>query len=154
MPESTASASFGPMPLIGDQPLEDRELERRGEAEERELILAHVRVHAQRDLGAGIAGGVERRQRHRDVVADAADVDDHAVGMLLEHAPAKKRDHAGRRPVAGRQLLTGGAVRPALGRAASTGDGLAALMQVTDRHRQRIGGVVRRRARGRARAAA
>ena len=53
MPESTASASFGPMPLTAISRSNTVELERGGKAEERELILAHVRVHAQRDLGAG-----------------------------------------------------------------------------------------------------
>ena len=53
MPESTASASFGPMPLIAISRSNTVSSSARGKAEERELILAHVRVHAQRDLGAG-----------------------------------------------------------------------------------------------------
>ena len=48
-----------------DQPLEQLLLERRREAVERQRILAHVRVNAQRDLAAGLAEPVERRQRER-----------------------------------------------------------------------------------------
>ena len=72
-----------------DQPLEQIELERRGKAVERERVLAHVRVHAQRDVGARLAQAVERRQRHGDVVADAADVDDDPVRLFLEERPRR-----------------------------------------------------------------
>ena len=95
MPDNTASASFGPMPLTAIKRSKIGELERGGEPEQRQLILANVRVHAQRDLSASVAGSVERRERHRHVVAHAADIDDHPVGMFFEHAPAKERDHAG-----------------------------------------------------------
>ena len=72
MPDSTDNASFGPIPLTAISRSNIASSSARREAEERELILADVRVHAQRDLRAGLAGGVERRQRHRHVVADAA----------------------------------------------------------------------------------
>src|SRR5581483_10985113 len=36
---------------------------------------------------------VERRQRHVDVVADAVDVDEDAIGMFVEDAPSEERDH-------------------------------------------------------------
>ena len=55
IPDSTASASFGPMPLIADQPLEQILFERRGEAVERDDVLAHVRVDAQRHRRARLA---------------------------------------------------------------------------------------------------
>ena len=96
MPESTASASFGPMPLIAISRSKTVCSSGVAKPKSASLILAHVRVDAQRDLGAGLAGDVERRERHGDVVADTADVDDHAIGMFLEHAPAQERDHAGR----------------------------------------------------------
>ena len=76
-----------------DQPLEQLLLEQRREPVEQQRVLAHVRVNAQRDLAARLAEAVERRQRHEDVVADAVDVDDDAVRMLLENAAAKVRDH-------------------------------------------------------------
>ena len=55
MPESTASATLGPMPLIADQPFEERLLERRREAEELQRILADVRVDAKRHARADVA---------------------------------------------------------------------------------------------------
>ncbi len=76
-----------------DQPLEEFLLERRGEAVERERVLPYVRVRPERDVRAGVAEHVEGREWDEDVVADAVDVDDHAVGMFLEDAPAKLRDH-------------------------------------------------------------
>ena len=60
---------------------------------ERQRVLADVRVDPQRDLGAGVAEPVEGRQRHRHVVADAADVDDDAIRLLVENAAAEMRDH-------------------------------------------------------------
>ena len=44
MPDRTASASFGPMPLIADQPFEELLFERRRESVQRDDLLAHVRV--------------------------------------------------------------------------------------------------------------
>ncbi len=95
-PESTASASFGPIPLIAISRSKTVCSSGVAKPKSASLILADVRVDAQRDLGAGFAGDVKRRQRHRDVVAHTADIDDDAIGMLLENAPAQERDHAGR----------------------------------------------------------
>ena len=53
MPDRTASASLGPMPLIANQPLEHLLLEGPGEAEQRQRVLADVRVDAQHHLAAG-----------------------------------------------------------------------------------------------------
>ena len=63
------------------------------EPEERDHVLAHVRVDAQRHLAARLAEPVERRDRHLHVVADALHVDDDAVGVLLEEAAAEEGDH-------------------------------------------------------------
>ena len=79
-----------------DQPLEQLLLEQRREAEQRECVFADVSVDAERDVAAGLSEAVEGRQRHRDVVADATDVDDDPVGMLLENAcrgDARSRRH-------------------------------------------------------------
>ena len=65
MPESTDERQLRPDAADADEPLEQILLERRREAVERELILAHVRVDAQRDVAARLAEAVERRQRHR-----------------------------------------------------------------------------------------
>ncbi len=43
---------------------------------------------------SGVARSVKGRQGNGEVVADTADVNDHAIGMLFEHAPSQKRDHA------------------------------------------------------------
>ena len=86
IPDRTASASFGPMPLIEISRSNRSCSSARGEAVERDHVLAHVRVHAQRDAGARLAEAVERRQRHLHVVADAADVDHDTIRMLLERA--------------------------------------------------------------------
>ena len=93
MPESTASASFGPMPLTEISRSKSGELERRGEAEELQRVFADVRVDAQRHAPARLADGVERRQRHDDVVADAADVDDEPLHVFFEQRAGKMRDH-------------------------------------------------------------
>ena len=129
-----------------DQPLEQLLLERRREPVERERVLAHVGVDAQRDLGARLAEPVERRQRHVHVVADAADVDDDAVRLLLEQPPAQvARSSVGRR--AGLRASSWRRRRAArrAGGAPPLGDRAGRAVHVTDRHRQRVGGVVRRR---------
>ena len=48
MPDSTASASFGPIPLMAIRRSNSVQLERRREPEERDDVFAHVRVDAQR----------------------------------------------------------------------------------------------------------
>ena len=97
MPDSTAIASFGPMPLMRDQPLEQLLLERGEKSVQLQRVLAHVRVDAQRDLGAVVADVVVGGQRHVHLVADALHVDDDPVRLLVEDPPAKERDH----PLAG-----------------------------------------------------
>ena len=93
MPDSTDSASFGPMPLTAISRSNRSCSSARREPEQRDLILAHVRVDAQRHGAAGLAGLVERRQRHLHVVADAVDVDDQAARVLLEQVAAQDGDH-------------------------------------------------------------
>jgi hypothetical protein len=92
-PESTASASFGPMPLIENQPLEQILLEPRGEAVQREGVFAHVGVYAERDVCAWFAEVIERRQRHEQIVADAVDVEDDPVRLFIEKTSAQVRNH-------------------------------------------------------------
>ena len=70
IPDSTASASFGPMPLIEISRSNRSCSSARGEAVERDDVLAHVRVDAQRTV-APARRDVERGQRHQHVVADA-----------------------------------------------------------------------------------
>ena len=94
MPDSTASASFGPTPLTANQPLEQLQLERRPEAVERQSVLAHVRVNAQRsrhsparpDCRTSRAGSAHRTRRrsHRR---------SRAIGMLFQEATSDPRDH-------------------------------------------------------------
>ena len=85
MPESTASATFGPIPLTRSAA---RTAPARAGSRTRtaQRILAHVRVDAQRDVAARLAETVERRQRHEHVVADAADVDDDPVRLFVERS--------------------------------------------------------------------
>src|SRR6185503_9563172 len=75
-----------------DQPLEERLLDGRQEAEERERVLAHVRVGEQRDLGAGLADAVAGAERDRDAVADAADVDHRLLRPLAQQPAVDLRD--------------------------------------------------------------
>ncbi len=93
MPESTASATFGPMPLTAISRSNNVSSSDRGESEQLQRVFAHVRVDAQRDAAAGLADRVERGERHRDVVADAADVDHEPLHVLLEEGPGEMRDH-------------------------------------------------------------
>src|SRR5207248_5915780 len=76
-------------PADADQSLEEILFERRREAVQRERVLADVRMDPQGEVCARVAQAVIRRQRNRDVVADAVDVDDDAVGMLLEDSAAQ-----------------------------------------------------------------
>ena len=86
MPDSTASASFGPMPLMPISRSNSSCSSGGREPVQRQRVLADVRVDAQRDLAARVAEAVERRQRNGDVVADAVDVDHDAIRLLLENA--------------------------------------------------------------------
>ena len=65
----------------------------RAEPEERHRVLAHVRVHPQRDVPSGLGHPVERGDGHLHLVADALHVDDDAVGVLFEQAAAEEGDH-------------------------------------------------------------
>ena len=75
MPDSTASATFGPMPLTPISRSNRLQLENGRKPVQGQRVLAHVGVDAQRDLGANLAQTVEGRQRHGHVVADTVDVD-------------------------------------------------------------------------------
>ena len=81
------------MPLIANQPLEQVLLERRAEPEQRNLILAHVRVNPKRHRRPRLAKPIEGRERHLHVIAHTADIDDDAAGMLLDERPTQLRDH-------------------------------------------------------------
>jgi hypothetical protein len=52
-----------------------------------------VGVDAQSDLTAKLANDVERGQRHEDLIANAADVDNDPVWLLLEDPAAQVRNH-------------------------------------------------------------
>ena len=94
-----------------NQPLEQLFLERRHESEELQRVLAHMRVDPKHDRRAGLADGVEGRQRHEHVVADAADVDNKPLDVFFEQRARQTSDHGGR----------AGLVRPA-SRAANSED--------------------------------
>ena len=98
MPERMAIASFGPDARDRDEPLEERLLGGGQEAEERERVLAHVRVGEQRDLGARLAEPVEGAERDREPVADAADVDDRLLRLLAQQPAVELRDQRRRAP--------------------------------------------------------
>ena len=76
-----------------DELLEQNLLVGRGESEEGNRILAHVRVDAEPHLGAGLRQMRVGGHRDGDVVTDALHVDNHLVGMLLEQNAAKVSDH-------------------------------------------------------------
>ena len=67
--------------------------EARRESIKDQRVLPDVCVNPQRELGAGIAEPVERRDRHEYLVADAADVDHDPVGLFVENPAAEMRDH-------------------------------------------------------------
>src|SRR5207247_8601209 len=75
-----------------DQSLEEIELEHRGKAEQGNRILPHVRVDAERHFSAGVGKTIKRRQRHGDVISDAADIHYNAMGVLLEDGDAEVPD--------------------------------------------------------------
>jgi hypothetical protein len=81
-----------------EQEEEERTLGRLEETIELERVLAHVRVHVEVDLHAGIGQAVEGVERGEELVADAPGVDDDLLGRLFEEPAAKTRDHRG--PVA------------------------------------------------------
>ncbi len=93
MPESTLTASEGPMPLteISFSKIVFSSAVR--ESEQREGVFADVRVDAQLDFRAGVRQRRERRDRDQHVVADAAGLDDHLIGMFLEQLAAQIGDH-------------------------------------------------------------
>ena len=167
IPESTARASLGPMPLMPISRSNTASSKVGEEAEQRQRVLAHVGVDAQRDVGAGVADGVEGRHRHGDVVAHAVHVEDHAGGRLLDQAPASARRSRTRGPAAGRggplrRRVAGRAIGPPAGQRRASGASRRSRrghvagqpVHVAERHGQRVGGVVRRRRARRARAAA
>ena len=89
MPDSTASASLGPMPLTPISRSNRSSSSARGEPVQRQRILADMSMDAQRDLAALVAEAIKRRKRHRDVVADAVHVDHDAIGLLAEIRPRR-----------------------------------------------------------------
>ena len=76
-----------------DQPLEQLPLELRQKPVQLQCVLADVGVDAQRDLGAYIAGVVERREWHVHFIADTLNVDDERIGLLVCDTAAEKSDH-------------------------------------------------------------
>src|SRR5262249_17839991 len=62
------------------------------EAEELQRVFTHVGVGAQRDLGSRVAQIVKRRKRDGQLIADAADVYDHGVGLFLNQFAGDVRD--------------------------------------------------------------
>ena len=141
-----------------DQPLEEVLLERGGKAVERDDVLAHVRVDAQRDARrrarrgrrtwTAARGRRSRRRRRRprsgDWVSSRASV------------PLRRAITGGSRASC-RLASYGGGAPPARGagqRCARPGDRAVAAVDVADRDGHRVGRIVRRRRRRRGRAAA
>jgi len=89
-------------------------------------VLAHHRLHQQRDARAGGGQVVEGAHRHVDLVADATDVDQHGRGVLFEERSAQSSDHAadGTADAAGRRRCV---MRAAAGRGAALYAGLRPL---------------------------
>ena len=94
MPDSTASASFGPMPLTLMRRSKICSSSDGRKAVQHQRIFAHMRVDTQRDLGARLGHFIEGRERNVHVVADAVDIDDDAVRLLLEQPPAQVGNHS------------------------------------------------------------
>ena len=90
--ETTASATFGPMPLTPEELHEERALRRVGEAVELESVLADVEVRLDRHLGRAV-GAPQHARRRADEVPDARDVDDEPVDRATRGNAAKPRDH-------------------------------------------------------------
>ena len=76
-----------------NEPLEQLTLQFGQKAVQLQRVFAHVRVNTQSDVRACLAGVVKRRQRNVDLVANALDVDDQSVRLLVCDAAAKKSDH-------------------------------------------------------------
>ena len=93
-PETTASATFGPMPAHGEEVDEELALLGVGEPVELERVLAHVEVRLDRHLGAGRRPAQHGRRR-RDEVADAVHVEHEAVRRAPGRPSSEPRDHAG-----------------------------------------------------------
>ena len=93
-PETTASATFGPMPEHGEEVDEELALLGVGEPVELERVLADVEVRLDRHLGAG-RRAAQHGRRGRDEVADAVHVEHEAVGGAPGRPPSETRDHAG-----------------------------------------------------------
>ena len=64
-----------------------------GKIAELQRILANVRVDSQRHTRAWLTDGVKRRERHLDVVADAAHVDDEPLHVFFEERAGQMGDH-------------------------------------------------------------
>ena len=132
MPDSTAIASFGPMPLIADQPLEQLPFEVGEESIQLQRVLAHVRVDAQRDLAPLLADVVEGRQRDVHFVPDALHVDDDPVRLLVEHAAAEKSRSSVRR----RTVLAPGLRGATAARSARRGSAIVRRVRRAGRRRE------------------
>ena len=93
MPDSTASASFGPIPLIAIS-RSNRSCSSGVAKPNSAIASSRTWVWTRRlTCCAGLAEHVERRERHLHVVADAADVDDHAARCLLDQRAAERCNH-------------------------------------------------------------
>ena len=76
-------ASLGPTPLTVISRSNSRFSSRIEKAEERNLVLAHLRVNVQRGLGAHRGQRRKRRHGDGDVVAHAAGLDDGLAGLFV-----------------------------------------------------------------------
>ena len=74
--------------------LEELALGGLGEAVELKRVLAHVKIGLERHLAAAL-GQAERRRRHRQRVADAADVEHEPLARASRPAFPQARDHNG-----------------------------------------------------------
>src|SRR6185295_11609256 len=76
----------------------DEQLAFAGRLESVELqhVFFYVRVNEQVDFRLLIGEVVESRERNRDVIADAADVDNHLVRFFGKQCAAEMRNHCGR----------------------------------------------------------
>jgi hypothetical protein len=63
------------------------------EAKQLQRVFPNVRVNAEVDRRSRVADRVHRREGHDDVVADAADVDDEPLQLLVPQRPAEMGDH-------------------------------------------------------------
>ena len=133
-----AIASAGPTPWVAISVWNVARSSRRGEAVQRLAVLADVVVDVEEDRRRRLELG-QRPRRHDDVVADAADLEQHvAVEPALEHRAAQRADHG----------------RPSWRRAATAATPLAHRRhrQVAQGQRGGVGGVGRPRRAGQAEA--